>query len=316
MRLGGIDAGGTTFKLMIGTGPDLIEDEHRVPTTRPAETLAAVAAWFAARGPIDAIGIGSFGPVVSDRSSADHGRLLITPKPGWSHVDLVTPLRDALNVPITLESDVVAAAMAEQAWGAARGCRATAYVTIGTGVGVGMLVGGQPAHGLMQAEGGHIFVPIAPVDRAFAGACSHHGACLEGLVSAAAIRARWQCGAEQLADDHDAWRVLGHYVGHLAHLCVMLAGVDRVVLGGGIGTREILAHRARQTMGDLIGTYTSVTAARGGPTGIITPAALGTRSGALGALLLARDALEQRRGMRVAAEASVGYRRTSSPPAR
>lgn len=288
--LGGIDAGGTTFKLVIGRGPDEVMAEHRVPTTTPDETIAAVRSWFAAQPAISSLGIGAFGPLGLDRTSSDYGHILITTKAGWSGTDLLGALRTITSGPTSIDLDVVAAALAERAQGAGRGIDSFGYVTVGTGIGMGLIVKGVPVGGRTHPEAGHIFVPRASGDDGFAGACAHHRDCVEGLACAAAVRARWG-DPESLGDEHPAWGILGHYLGHLAHAAVMLTGADRIALGGGIGARPILAYHAAKTLERLVGSYDSITMPRGGPAAMIVPAMLGSRSGEVGALLLAERAL-------------------------
>ena len=120
MILGGVEAGGTKFVCLVGDGEGRILAEQRIPTRGPRETLAeAVDALRRATietGPLDAIGVGAFGPL-DLRPGSGHGRLLSTPKPGWSGVDLVSPLRDAFGVPVAIDTDVTAAALAEGRWG-------------------------------------------------------------------------------------------------------------------------------------------------------------------------------------------------------
>lgn len=200
MILGGVEAGGTKFVCLVGDGEGRILAEQRIPTRGPRETLAeAVDALRRATvetGALDAIGVAAFGPL-DLRPGSGHGRLLSTPKPGWSGVDLVSPLRDAFGVPVAIDTDVTAAALAEGRWGAALGLESFAYMTVGTGIGVGVIAGGRPLHGLVHPEFGHVNVPRAPGDD-FPGVCPFHADCLEGMASGPAISARWGVPAEDL----------------------------------------------------------------------------------------------------------------------
>ena len=159
--LGGIEAGGTKFVCAVGTGPDDIRALVRIPTTTPEETLTQVIDFFQQQveqlGAIEAIGIGAFGPVDVRESSPTFGWFLDTPKPNWQQVDFVGVINREFSVPIGFDTDVNAAALGEHQWGNAQGLETFIYLTVGTGIGGGGLVGGQPIHGLLHPEMGHIF---------------------------------------------------------------------------------------------------------------------------------------------------------------
>ena len=291
--VGGIEAGGTKFVCAVGTGPGDVRAEARVPTTTPAETIGRVVAFFTAQGtrmPLAALGIASFGPVDLHPGSATFGCVTTTPKPGWRDVDLVGPLRGALGVPVAFDTDVNAAAMAEQRWGAGRGAATLAYVTVGTGIGAGVMVDGRLLHGLLHPEAGHVRVPHDRARDPFAGVCPAHGDCWEGLAAAAAITARWGRAPEALPDDHPAWALEAHYLAlGLANLVLTLSP-ERVVLGGGVMARASLHRLVRVGVGELLGGYLVSPALADGLERYIVPPALGERAGVLGALLLAQAA--------------------------
>ena len=190
MLLGGIEAGGTKFVCVVGTGPDDIRAEQRVPTTSPEDTLAAALHFFqaqqAAHGPLDALGIGSFGPIDLHPGSGRFGFITSTPKPGWANTDLAGVFRRGLGVPVAFDTDVNAAALGEWRYGAARGLDTFLYLTVGTGIGGGALVNGRLLHGLVHPEMGHVRVARDRSVDPFPGACPFHGDCLEGLASGAA----------------------------------------------------------------------------------------------------------------------------------
>lgn len=279
--VGGVEAGGTKFVCAIGRERDIVA-ETRIATTRPAETLAAVAAFFAGHGPLAAAGIASFGPVDLDPRSPSYGFVTTTPKPGWAHTDLAGSLRRALGVPVAFETDVNAAALAEQRWGAARDVSGLVYVTVGTGIGGGAVVNGRPLHGLVHPEMGHARIPHDRAADPFAGACPHHGDCWEGLAAAPALAARWGRPPESLPDDHPAWDLEARYLALGLVNLVLTLSPERVVLGGGVMRRARLLDRVRAEMTALVGGYVRVA-------DIVAPG-LGERSGVLGALALAQDA--------------------------
>ena len=182
---GAVEAGGTKFVCAIGDDSGTIHAESRFPTTDAASTLAAVRGFLGERsgtlGALSAIGVGSFGPVVLDRQSARYGFIGSTPKAGWSHVDMVGMVAREFRCPVGFDTDVNAAALAEHRWGAGRDVRNLVYLTVGTGIGGGVLVDGVPLHGLTHPEIGHVYPRRHPLDAHFAGVCPFHGDCLEGL---------------------------------------------------------------------------------------------------------------------------------------
>jgi fructokinase len=159
---GGIEAGGTKFVCAVGTGPDDLRAETKIPTTTPAETIERVIAFFRKyqeQEPITAVGIGSFGPVDLNPSSSTYGYITTTPKPGWSNSDLLGTIRDALGIPVYFDTDTNTAAFGQYLWGAARGLDTFLYLTVGTGIGGGGMINGQLRHGLVHPEMGHIRIP-------------------------------------------------------------------------------------------------------------------------------------------------------------
>lgn len=288
--LGGIDAGGTSFRCIVATGPGQILAEERFATTSPDETLARAAAFFA-DGPgrqAAAIGIACFGPVAVDPAHPRYGTILSTPKQGWSFCDVLGPIRAASDRPVAIETDVIAAALGERQWGAGQGEDNLAYVTVGTGIGAGILSQGKPFHGALHSEAGHIRVPRHPDDGAFAGVCRFHGDCLEGLASAPALAARWGCDPADLPDDHQAWEIEAHYLAHLCATLVLVGAVRRVILGGGVCARSGLVGRVARRAGDLLGGYEASLDVDGHA--IVVPPGLGLQAGSLGALVVAASA--------------------------
>ena len=279
-RHGGLETGGSKVVCAVGRGPDVVA-EARIATTTPAETLGRVIEFFHGHAPITALGIASFGPVDLDPRSPTYGHITTTPKPGWTNTDVVGPLRRALGVPVAFDTDVNAAALAEQRWGAARDAGSVVYVTVGTGIGGGAVVNGRPVHGLVHPEMGHARIPHDGAADPFAGACPHHGDCWEGLAAAPAITARWGQPPERLPDDHPAWPLEARYLALGLVNMILTLSPERVILGGGVMSRAGLLERVRTEVGDLLAGYV-----RGAD--IVAPA-LGNRSGVLGALALASD---------------------------
>lgn len=292
--LGGIEAGGTKFVCVIGTGPDDVRAELRVPTTTPAETLHEVVAFFDRQrhlhSPIEALGIGAFGPVDLDPSSPTWGFVTATPKPGWAHSDLAGALHRALAVPVAFDTDVNAAALGEWRHGAAQGLDTFLYLTVGTGIGGGALVNGGLLHGLVHPEMGHMRVPRDPTDATFSGLCPFHGDCLEGLASGPAMAARWGLPAEALPADHAAWALEARYLALALSGLVCTLSPQRIIVGGGVMAEPSLLPRVRQQLQRLLGGYIQAPELLTDMDRYLVSPALGSRAGVIGALVLAGQA--------------------------
>ncbi|MBL8140202.1 MAG: ROK family protein [Acidobacteria bacterium] len=290
---GAVEAGGTKFVCLVGSGPDDIRAEARFPTTTPAETLGRTFAFFreqrARHGALAAVGFGSFGPVDLDPGSPSYGRITSTPKPGWADTDIVGAARAALDVPIGFDTDVNAAAMGEWRWGAALGLDTIVYLTVGTGIGGGGLIGGRPMHGLVHPEMGHTWVPHDRAADPFAGCCPFHGDCLEGLASGPAMRARWAMAAEDLPAGHPAWRLEAHYLAYAVANFVCTLSPQRVILGGGVMTSPHVLALVREAVVSLLNGYVQVPAILDRIDDYIVAPGLGARSGVLGGLVLAEQ---------------------------
>lgn len=291
---GAIEAGGTKFVCGIAREGGPLHDTLRLDTTTPAATLAAVADYFVARqardGHFDGLGIASFGPIDLDRCSPHYGHLLQTPKQGWSGADLIGPLRAALGCPIGLDTDVNAAAIAEAWLGAGRNAISTAYVTVGTGIGVGLVLQGQPVHGRMHPEVGHISLRRDPRDLQFPGVCPFHGDCLEGLASGPAILARYGASLSDLGVTHPGRAIIANYLGQLAANLALTCSVDRIIFGGGVlGTPGLLDLVRTEARARLNG-YLQPACYRDDIDQYIVAPGLGLLSGITGALLLAESA--------------------------
>jgi fructokinase len=288
---GGIEAGGTKVVCAVGTGPDDIRAETRFPTTTPEETINRAAEFFEGHPDLAAIGIGSFGPLDLHSGSPTWGYITATPKRGWSNTDLAGPLKARLKVPVAMDTDVNAAALAEGRWGAARGLANYVYLTVGTGIGGGTMVDGRLVHGLMHPEMGHIFVPHDRQKDPFLGACPYHGDCLEGLASGPAIEARWGTPPETLPPTHPAWQLEAEYLAYgLVNIIVVLAP-ERIIVGGGVMAQAGLMPRIRSRVQQLLQGYLQLPAIRDEIEDYVVPPALGDRSGVLGGLALAESAL-------------------------
>jgi len=287
---GGIEAGGTKFLCGVADDNGVVLDQIRIPTTTPDETLNAASAFFARaqgrHGPLAALSIGSFGPLSLRAAAPDYGSITSTPKAGWSQVDLLGHFRQTLDVPMALDTDVNCAAVGELLFGSGRGLDTFCYVTIGTGIGVGLLIGGVPHGGANHPEAGHIRLPRAMGDQAFEGICPFHGDCLEGLASGPAIRARWGVPAEQLAPDHPAWGIIADYVAGLCASLTYIVRPDRIIIGGGVMQPVNMHERVRTSLARQLAGYDSSVAGLDMDAYVAAPSA-GESAGLTGALAIA-----------------------------
>ena len=288
-RLAGVELGGTKAVVVLGDESG-IGERVRISVTDAAGTLGRIADQLAAwnrEERIDALGIAGFGPIGVNPRRADYGRVLKTPKPGWEGADLIASLKAAVDAPVALHTDVTAAALAEGRWGAARHCADYAYMTVGTGIGVGVIAGGEPLVGQLHPEGGHMRVPRAAGDD-FKGSCPFHGDCLEGLASGSAIEARSGADGETLRDDDPSWPfVIDAIASGCANLLLVLAS-ERIVLGGGvINARRWLVDEIAGRCAEKLGGYLPFVSGRAP----IAGAELGQDAGPRGSLLLAENAL-------------------------
>jgi fructokinase len=291
--LGAIEAGGTKFVCAVGQPPDGILAEDQFPTTQPRETFDRALDFFRrheAEGAISALGIAAFGPLDLDPRSPSFGQITSTPKPGWASVDLRSVFRDALHVPVAIDTDVNAAALAEGRWGAAQGLDNFLYLTIGTGIGGGGFIGGAPLRGLLHPEMGHIRIPHDRTVDPFVGICTFHRDCLEGLASGPAIERRWQAAPPSLSPDHAAWSLEAHYLALAITTFICTLSPQRIILGGGVMRQTFLFPRIRAEVIDLLNGYVQAAPIIEDIDGYIVPPALGERSGIVGALALAAGA--------------------------
>src|ERR1700693_5509703 len=210
---GAIEAGGTKFVCGVGTGPkDLTTIQF--PTTSPDATLAQAIEFLRreSEGELQAVGIGSFGPIDLHSTSLTFGYVTSTPKVGWQNYNLAGTVRDALDVPVGFDTDVDAAALGVARWGGAPNLTDFLYLAVGTGIGGGAIINGRVLHGLVHPEMGHIRIPHDLAADPYAGGCPYHGDCLEGLASGPALEARWGMPGRDLPPDHRGWVIEARYL--------------------------------------------------------------------------------------------------------
>jgi fructokinase len=291
-RFGALETGGTTTRVAVGTADGSLLARDAFPTGAPAGTVARVAVFLAPHR-VGALGVAAFGPIDVEKSSPTYGTLLATPKAGWASFPLRGELERALPVRVKVETDVNAAALAEQAAAKLAGidARTLVYVTVGTGVGVGVALDGEAHHGALHPEGGHLLVARAKGD-VLAGLCPFHGDCLEGLASGAAIAARAGVPAERASPSLDVWRIEAEYLAQLVVAIVGFLAPHQIVLGGGVMKTPGLLERVRVRAVELARGYSPLLADAERARSLLVAPRLGDDSGLMGALKLAssRDA--------------------------
>ena len=285
MAVAGVELGGTKCVCTLASANGEIIEQRSVPTGAPEETLAAIEAVLAgwATGPgFSALGIASFGPVDLDPASPHWGFITSSPKPGWQQVDVARRLSAPVGLTAAFDTDVNGAALAEMRWGAGQGLSDFAYVTVGTGIGVGLIVNGAPTRGFQHCELGHSRVARIPGD-AWPGSCPYHGDCVEGLAAGPALAARTGTAGAALPPDHPAWETVAHALAQLCHIIVCAAAPHRIVIGGGVVSgRPQLLPRIEALLRKSLADYLPLP-----PEPYVTAPGLGDSAGPLGPIALA-----------------------------
>jgi fructokinase len=289
MSFAGVELGGTKCVLTLADGPDDVRAREVIATTSPDETLGrieAVLGGWKAKDSIDALGVATFGPIDVDEASATYGHVLSTPKAGWPNTDVARRLQKAVRAPMSFDTDVNGAALAEMRWGSGRRFADFAYITVGTGVGVGLIVAGKPTRGFGHCELGHIRVPPFPGDD-WTGSCPYHRDCVEGLASGSALRERFGEDLETLGADDPVWNGVAWTLSQLCQAIVCAAAPQRIAVGGGVIERQ--PHLIGRIEADLIKSLNGFIRLPADGAYIRAPE-LGSEAGPLGAIALAMQA--------------------------
>nr|WP_321361493.1 ROK family protein [uncultured Hyphomonas sp.] len=289
--LGGIEAGGTKIICAVGSSPDQILASQTIPTADPETNFRQVRAFFDKaqhiHGRTNAIGVAAFGPVDIDAGSPSYGTVRRTPKPGWTGASWTGALNH-LPCPVAVDTDVNGAALAEWHLGAGKGFRTLAYVTVGTGIGAGILRNGHPLSGAGHFEMGHIYPPHDYESDPFPGRCPFHKDCLEGLASGPAIVDRWGVTLSEMPTGHPAFALQANYLAHLAATIILTHMPDRIIFGGSVMKAPGLLERVRAATRIQLAAYLSDGPAGGDLTDYLVAPALGDRAGVTGALTMAK----------------------------
>jgi fructokinase len=299
MLFGGIEGGGTKFVCAVATETGAIIAREQFPTEDPQDTVARAVEVFqqfeAQQGEtLAAIGIASFGPVDLNPASQYYGYITATPKPKWSYADVAGPVKAAFpDIPVAFDTDVNGAALGEQRWGAAQGWDTFVYITIGTGIGGGGMVGNTMLHGLIHPEMGHILLPIRDDDPLDRGVCPFHPNCLEGLAAGPSIETRWGMPGQALPEDHAAWDLEAHYLAHAVEAIMMVLSPQGIILGGSVMHQPRVLPLIREKVRALVNDYLKHPRLQGDLSDFIVLPGLGDNAGVMGAIALAMQAHER-----------------------
>ncbi len=289
MLIGGIEAGGTKMVCAVGDESGKVMDRVSFPTRQPEETFRDLIDYFKGRD-IQALGVGCFGPLDLNKDSKTYGYITKTPKKGWEYCDVVGTLKNALNVPVGFDTDVNGAVLGEVTWGAAKGAESAIYITVGTGVGVGVYVNGGLLHGLVHPEAGHMLLGRHPEDE-YVSCCPYHKNCMEGLASGSAVSGRWGKKGVELADRDEVWELEAFYIGQAIANYVLAYSPQKIILWGGVMHQEKLFDMVRREAKNMLNGYIPHDMILNSMEEYIVPPALGEDPGIMGAIKLGLDAL-------------------------
>ena len=290
MRLGALEAGGTKMVCAIGNERGEIEKQISLPTETPKITLPKLADFFR-ENQIEALGIGCFGPVDLNRNSPTYGYITTTPKLAWQNCSMAGYFQKELHIPVGFDTDVNGSALGEATWGASQGLENSMYITIGTGVGAGIIDNGKLVHGMLHPEAGHILKPVRS-DDTYAGKCPYHGNCLEGLAAGPSIEKRWGAKAVDLVDKAEVWELESEYLAQAIMDFILTVSPQRIILGGGVMHQMQLFPLIRRKVSEKINGYIR-TPELADMDSYIVPASLNDDQGILGCIRLAELSLQE-----------------------
>lgn len=287
MKIGALEAGGTKMVCAIGDESGNIFDKISISTENPNVTIPRIIEYFKEKK-IECLGIGCFGPIDLNLNSPTYGFITSTPKLAWRNNDIVGTVKRALNMPIGFDTDVNGSVLGEVTFGCAKDLDSVIYITIGTGVGIGVYQNGQLLHGMMHPEAGHILLSKR-ADDPYEGKCPYHKTCLEGLAAGPAIEERWGDKAITLTDRTEVWDLEAYYIAQAIINYIYTYSPQRIILGGGVMHQEQLFPLIRKAVKELNAGYICTKELQDLDTYIV-PASLQDDQGILGALELGRRA--------------------------
>ena len=290
MIYGALEAGGTKMVCAIGTEDGKILEQCSIPTRIPEETIPPIIDFFKSKD-IAALGIASFGPLCLDKNDPQYGHITTTPKPGWKDYDLVGTMKNALNVPIGFDTDVNGSLLGEVTYGDSKGLSDVVYITIGTGVGGGVMSNGKLLHGMLHPELGHMLLRPHPDDK-YTGRCPFHHNCMEGMAAGPAIEDRWGQSGKELSGREEVWRLEAYYIGQAIVNIILTLSPKRIILGGGVMHQLQLMDMIRDEVAKQMNGYLETSELKDLSSYIVT-ASLNDDQGIMGCIRLAQLAIEQ-----------------------
>lgn len=288
MLFGSIEAGGTKFIAAVGDEQMKVIDSITVPTTKPAETLEPITTFFD-RYHINAIGVGSFGPIDVNEDSKTFGYITSTPKTSWKNFNFFGNLSEHYDVPIAWTTDVNAAGYAESVMGNAKGTQSCLYLTVGTGIGGGFINQGNILNAYSHPEMGHLLIKRHPSDT-YVGNCPFHTDCLEGMASGPAVEERWGKRGIELADQSNVWELEAYYLAQALVSYTLILRPERIILGGGIMKQKQIFQLIREQFKQMLKDYVAVPNLET----YIQPVGLNDQAGIIGGLLLAKKSIRKK----------------------
>ena len=289
---GALEAGGTKMVCAIGDENGNILERVSIPTLTPEETMPPMIEFFKDKG-ISALGIGCFGPVDLDKKSPTYGYITSTPKLAWQNYPIVEEFKKALGIPVGFDTDVNAAALGEATWGCTKELENSIYITVGTGVGVGVIINGKPYHGMIHPEGGHILLSRHPQDPMVGSGCPFHENCMEGLAAGPSLEKRWGVKGAELAGRPEVWELEAWYIAQAITNYIMILSPQRIICGGGVMHQDCLLPMIRKNVAGMVNGYIK---GKGMDDleNYIVGVSLNDNQGAMGAVKLAMDALAEK----------------------
>lgn len=253
MLYGGLEAGGTKMVCAVGREDGTLTDRVSIPTRSPEETIPELIEYFKEKK-VRALGIGCFGPLDLNRASKSYGSITNTPKAGWAGVNITEQMKKALDIPVGIDTDVNAAILGEVVYGAAKGCSNAIYMTVGTGVGVGVYINGSLVHGLVHPEAGHMMICRNKADT-FQSSCPFHSNCVEGLASGTALEKRFGHKAQELSDREDVWNLESDYLAQAVANYILVYSPEKIILWGGVMHQKVLLPMVREKVQKILNGY-------------------------------------------------------------
>lgn len=289
---GAVELGGTKITAIAAKDLRTIIHKKVFPTLNPKETLLDLIEFFKSVLNRDdyeyqAIGVGSFGPLDLNPESRTFGYITSTPKQGWQFFNIKQEIESALQTKVYLETDVNASALGEFFLYPENRIQNLAYITIGTGIGAGIIINGKIVHGLVHPEFGHIRIPHDYRQDPFPGICPFHRDCFEGLASGPALAERWHQPPDKIPMDHIAWELEAEYIAYAIANLICTISPEIIVLGGGVMQHSRLMKMVQSKTRCMLSGYIKSKSVEENISEYIVTPRLKEDSGILGALSMA-----------------------------